>query len=131
MKIKNNFCPCGSGCDYALCCSQFLHGKSAGTAEQLMRSRYTAYTLEDETYLLETWHSTTRPQTLNLSSQNPIKWVDLRILKHSVDPDNSSRASVEFVVRYKSNGRAQKMHELSAFVNENGRWFYLDGQQID
>ena len=42
----------------------------------------------------------------------------------SDDPD---RDTVEFVARYKVNGRAQRLHEVSRFVREDGRWFYLDG----
>jgi len=95
-----------------------------------MRSRYTAYTLNDENYLLKTWHQSTRPQTLNLAQQNAIKWVGLKIINHSVDTNNPALASVEFVARYKENGKAHKMHELSDFVYENDRWFYVDGKHI-
>jgi SEC-C motif-containing protein len=110
---------------------RFLQGEHPDTAEQLMRSRYTAYALGDEKYLLETWHQTTRPQTLNLARQSTIKWIDLKILNHSVDASNPARASVEFVARYKQTGRAGKMQELSDFVNEDGRWFYIDGKQVE
>ena len=131
MNPKNNPCPCGTGRAYAACCGRFLQGEHPDTAEQLMRSRYTAYALGDEKYLLETWHQTTRPQTLNLARQSTIKWIDLKILNHSVDASNPARASVEFVARYKQTGRAGKMQELSDFVNEDGRWFYIDGKQVE
>ena len=130
MKAKTDLCPCGSGQEYDDCCGRFLQGKSANTAEQLMRSRYTAYALNDEIYLLKTWHQSTRPQTLDLGQQNAIKWIDLKILSHSVDADNPASASVEFVARYKLNGKAQKMQELSDFIYENDRWFYVDGKHV-
>ena len=130
MKVKNDPCSCDSGQGYNACCGEFLKGKLAGTAEQLMRSRYTAYVVANETYLLETWHQSTRPQTLNLAQQSSIKWTGLTILNHCLDADNPGKAQVEFIARYKSNGKAQKMHELSDFVNEDGRWFYLHGKQI-
>ena len=129
MKAKSNLCPCGSNHKQASCCDQYLQGKQANTAEQLMRSRYTAYATNNEKYLLETWHRRTRPQALNLGQQNSIKWINLKILNHSVDVNNPDRANVEFIARYKLNGRAQKMHELSNFVREDSRWFYLDGRE--
>lgn len=123
---KNNQCPCGSGKSYDLCCGLFLSGELPGTAEQLMRSRYTAFTQNNEAYLLQSWHRNTRPQNLNLVDQKNIKWVGLKILRHEAD---DSRATVEFIARYKVNGKAEKIHESSRFVKEQGQWFYLDGDQ--
>ena len=131
MKAKSDLCPCCSGHGYDACCGRLLKGESANTAEQLMRSRYTAYALDDEKYLFETWHHSTRPQTLDLSQQNTIKWVGLKILGHSVDAKNPASARVEFVARYKLNGKAQKMHELSDFVYQEDRWFYVDGKHVE
>jgi len=39
----------------------------------------------------------------------------------------TDEATVEFVARSKSAGRAQRLHEVSRFVKEDGRWFYIDG----
>jgi SEC-C motif-containing protein len=127
MNEKIDPCPCGSGLEYNPCCGQFLQGKRANTAEQLMRSRYTAYVVNDETYLLKTWHKNTRPQTLNLSQQPPLKWMGLKVLNHIVDVEYPDQARVEFVARYKVNGKAEKIHELSRFKKQHGRWFYVDG----
>ena len=127
MNVKPDLCPCDSGQKYISCCGEFLLGKPADTAEQLMRSRYTAYVLNDESYLLETWHKKTRPQTLNLSQQEPLKWIGLKVLSHTVDIDNPHAASVEFVARYRVNGKAEKIRELSRFLKEDGHWFYIDG----
>jgi SEC-C motif-containing protein len=131
MKAKADLCPCCSGQEYDACCGRILKGESANTAEQLMRSRYTAYAVGDEAYLFDTWHHSTRPQTLDLKQQNAIKWVGLKILSHSVDADNPASASVEFIARYKLNGKAQKMQELSDFVYEDDRWFYVDGKHVE
>lgn len=130
MKVKAHLCPCGSEKKLATCCGQYLEGKQATTAEQLMRSRYTAYVANNEKYLLETWHQSTRPQILNLTQQDSIKWVDLKIIDYAVDANNPARGNVEFIARYKLNGRAQKMHELSNFVFEDHRWYYLDGKHL-
>ncbi len=98
------------------------------TAEQLMRSRYTAFTQNNETYLLQSWHRNTRPQSLNLVDQKNIKWVSLKILGHET---KETVATVEFIARYKVSGKAEKIHELSRFIKEEGRWFYLDGDSIN
>lgn len=127
MKHKIETCPCGSGQVLASCCGQFFGEKLADTAEQLMRSRYTAYVFGDKKYLLKTWHKNTRPGALNLSQQEPLKWIGLKVLNHNVDSGDPNQASVEFVARYRVNGRAQKIHELSRFCKEDGHWFYIDG----
>ena len=88
-----------------------------------MRSRYSAFVRGDFSYLLATWHASTRPGTLELDSG--AKWLGLEIKQHrSTGPDN---AEVEFVARFRVAGRAVRQHELSRFVRENGRWFYVDG----
>jgi len=90
-----------------------------------MRSRYTAYTLQREAYLLETWHPSTRPIALNLRDEGKTKWIGLEIKRHEAQGD--THATVEFVARYKLNGRACRLHEVSRFVLDHGRWFYVDG----
>jgi SEC-C motif-containing protein len=91
-----------------------------------MRSRYTAYTLLREDYLLQTWHPSTRPATLGLAQEEATKWLGLEVKRH--EQQDATRASVEFVARYKVNGRAHRLHEASNFVREEGRWFYVDGE---
>ncbi len=125
MKKKRS-CPCDSGSLYDLCCGPILSGEWPDTAEQLMRSRYTAFTLNNEAYLLESWHWNTRPQNLNLADQKNIRWVSLKILRHETE---ETTAIVEFIARYKVNGKAEKIHELSRFSKEGIRWFYVDGDQ--
>jgi len=84
-----------------------------------MRSRYCAYVLGEEGYLLKTWHSSTRPATLSLSDSP--QWRGLKII-------GSTESTVEFIARYKVNGKAEKMHEKSRFIREDGEWRYLDGE---
>lgn len=119
-------CPCGSGKPYAACCARHIEGNEpAPTAEALMRSRYTAYTLLKEDYLLATWHPSTRPPSLGLAQEVPTKWLGLEVKRH--EQQDADHAIVEFVARYKVNGRAHRLHEVSRFVRETGRWFYVDG----
>ena len=87
-----------------------------------MRSRYSAYVLGRIDYLLATWHPSTGPGDLELQ---PTQWLGLEV-RHA--ESSGDVGVVEFVARCKVNGRAERMHELSRFVRENGRWFYIDAQ---
>ena len=115
----------GSGKPYAACCGRLHSGAEiAATAEALMRSRYSAYVLKLEGYLLATWHPDTRPSELDLTADDS-KWLGLEVRKHAVQDD--THATVEFVARYRIAGKGHRLHELSRFVREGGRWFYIDG----
>lgn len=120
-----SLCPCGSNLPYNKCCGQYIAGHAAApTAEALMRSRYTAYTLKNEAYVLATWHTSTRPESLDLADDNS-KWIGLEVKRHQQQDD--AHAIVEFVAKFKINGRAHRMHEISNFVKEEGKWFYVNG----
>jgi SEC-C motif-containing protein len=118
-------CPCGAA-GYSTCCGRYHDGGVvAPDAATLMRSRYSAYVLKLEGYLLATWHPDTRPASLDLAADN-CKWLGLEVkkfIRESVDC-----ATVEFVARYKIGGRAHRLHEVSRFVNDAGRWFYVSGE---
>jgi SEC-C motif-containing protein len=96
----------------------------APDAQCLMRSRYSAFVGEQADYLRQTWHPSTRPAALDF--EPGLRWLGLQLLNHLVPDDH--HASVEFVARSKLRGRARRLHEISRFVREDGRWFYLDGQ---
>jgi len=89
-----------------------------------MRSRYSAYCLGDEAYLLKTWHPSTRPGSLHLG-ESPVKWVGLEII--TAPEATGDEARVEFIARYKQNGRAGRLNENSRFRRDRSQWFYLDG----
>ena len=90
-----------------------------------MRSRYSAYVLKLEDYLLATWHPDSRPSELHLAADDS-KWLGLEVKKHAQQDDTHAR--VEFVARYRIAGRGHRLHEISRFVRADGRWFYLDGK---
>ncbi len=91
-----------------------------------MRSRYAAYVVGRIEYLLATWHPSTAPGDLELP---PIKWLGLDVRHTETGGD---AGIVEFVARHRdSSGRAQRLHETSRFVRQDGRWFYIDGQIAD
>ncbi|MBI3774765.1 MAG: SEC-C domain-containing protein [Gammaproteobacteria bacterium] len=120
----NEVCPCGSGMEYPSCCGRYLDaGEFPQRAEQLMRSRYCAYVLARADYLLATWHTSTRPPSIQLDI-NGLTWLGLKVIHAH---DDSQTASVEFVARHKLNGKAHRLHEVSRFVKEHGRWLYVNG----
>ena len=92
-----------------------------------MRSRYCAYALGLASYLLDTWHASTRPAELELDP-GATKWIGLQILASALLDE--THGTVEFVARCRIGGRAERMHENSRFVRENGRWYYVDGDFV-
>lgn len=123
-------CPCDSGQTYAQCCAPAHTGTQLPThAEALMRSRYSAYVLGLRDYLLASWHASTRPAELDLTETPAPKWIGLRIVRHT--PLDATHAEIEFIARYRLNGRAARLHENSRFVHEEGRWLYVDGDLYD
>lgn len=127
MAAKPIPCPCGAP-DYAACCGRYHGGEPAPDAAALMRSRYSAYALKLEACLLTTWHTGTRPAALDLAADS-MKWLGLEVKRHTPEPPD--RATVEFVARYKIGGRAHRLHEISRFMREEGRWYYVDGEFPD
>jgi SEC-C motif-containing protein len=92
-----------------------------------MRSRYAAFVLQNEHYLLATWHASTRPKTVPFAANQ--KWLGLKIVQ--VVATGAATAEVEFIARYRIGGAsAARLHERSRFVKEGGRWYYLDGDMI-
>lgn len=120
-------CPCQSGRSYAQCCALLHRGEAlAADAQALMRSRYSAYVRGDADYLRATWHASTRPVTLDLDTPST-RWLGLEVRRHL--QSDADHALVEFVARYRVGGApAVRLHEISRFVREDGRWYYLDGE---
>jgi SEC-C motif-containing protein len=117
-------CPCGSARQYAACCGPWHAGAAAPDAQALMRSRYCAFVLCNEPYLLATWHPSTRPDSIPFNKNQ--KWLGLSIIDTRSTGEDS--AEVEFIARSRvSNAAAVRHHERSRFVHEDGRWFYVDG----
>ena len=91
-----------------------------------MRSRYSAFVLQQADYLRATWHVSTRPNTLDF--ELGARWLGLEVRSHHQTGPNS--AEVEFVARYRLDGKATRLREKSRFVREDGRWFYVDADLI-
>jgi SEC-C motif-containing protein len=111
-------CPCGSGSAYDACCGPLHRGaREAQTPEQLMRARYAAYALNENDYVLRTWHPRTQPADV---LPHTVRWTGLTI--HGSGPD-----WVEFTARFMGPGGEGSMHERSRFELRRGRWVYVDG----
>lgn len=123
-------CPCGNPQLYTDCCQPLIEGQlTAVTAEQLMRSRYSAYLLGKTNYLVNSWHPETRPD--NLSEQlcqdsADTQWLGLTVLDCPTAA-TASYAYVRFFARYQHAGRPGYLYETSRFLTENNQWYYLDG----
>ena len=128
-------CPCGrttskgKAVAYGDCCGRFVEHfdtTPAPDAEHLMRSRYSAFVLENAAYLQATWHTSQRPADLDFEAG--AKWLGLQVKDFQIT--GADTTEVEFVARFRVAGRAVRLHERSRFVREDGRWFYVDGDQF-
>lgn len=128
---KTDVCPCGSGTAYTDCCQRFwATQQKSNTAEQLMRSRYTAFVLEKAYYLVATHHPQARePDELKAlkKSFKGMVWTSLEIVATQAGAEIDSVGEVEFIAHFKHFGQVGRLHERSRFRQENGQWFYVDG----
>ena len=116
-------CPCGLEVLYAECCGRFHSGRAEpATAEQLMRSRYSAFVVRDAGYLLRTWSSAERPG--NLPFDGRLRWTGLEILARTGGSAFHTEGTVEFRARFVRAGEPGEQHENSRFIRESGRWVY-------
>jgi SEC-C motif-containing protein len=122
-------CYCGSNQVYADCCEPYLSGcDKAPTAELLMRSRYSAFVIGEAQYLLDSWHESTRPSRVRFDEKS--QWLGLNIKKVIAGNPRDDTGEVEFVARFRVDGKAVRLHERSRFVKEDDRWFYVDGDHL-
>ncbi len=125
----SDICFCDSNKPFKDCCKRFLTGKDiAKTPKQLMRSRYTAYSIGNHgEYLLATWApETSIDLTIASLSEKSHEWLKLEILDSNQNGDNGM---VEFNAYYKDDdGHVNVLHEKSTFQRTNGRWYYLNGE---
>lgn len=91
-----------------------------------MRSRFTAYAMDNTDYILATWDAAAPPEKIAFSEEN-IVWQRLEIIDTKKGGINGNKGIVEFKAFYLNNGEAYMLHEISRFAKTNGRWFYVDG----
>lgn len=130
----SELCPCGSGLAYAKCCGPLIDkGKPAKTAEALMRSRYTAYTLANVDHLRRTLRESDRGSfdpDAALDWARRADWKSLEIVSCEAGGESDAHGIVEFVAHYEVDGHEQAHHERASFAREHGDWVFLDGRVI-
>ncbi len=120
-------CLCGSTLPYQTCCKLYHSGeKFPATAEQLMRSRFSAYARHDSDYLRLTWDAHKRPKHIDFSKET-VQWLRLEIIATKKGGAKDERGIVEFKAFYSLAGQEAVMQEISRFKKIANRWFYVDG----
>ena len=115
-------CPCGSGKSYSDCCELLHKGKTAASAESLMRSRFSAFAFQLKDYLRASWHPKTRPDDIQLEPST--QWKRLEIISANND---TQQGQVHFNAYYQEKNEWHLLEETSKFLFENGHWFYHSG----
>jgi len=125
MTTTRSDCPCGSVLPYADCCEPLHLGAPAPTAEVLMRSRFSAFALGLTSYLLASWHPSTRPDDLELDAD--VTWRRLQIVDTVAGGVNDQDGVVEFRASFRGPEGAGLLQERSRFRREGADWYYVDG----
>lgn len=129
-----NLCPCGSGAALLSCCLPLIQGKKkAATAEELLRSRYTAFTRGDVDFILETHHSRTRDDVKREEIEDWSKtseWKSLKVVQKEAGLPNDTQGTIVFCAQYAAEGKTHDHWEQSFFEKENGEWRFLDAKGI-
>lgn len=133
--VDTNSCPCGAvGSSLEKCCLPFIQGKKKPeTAEQLLRARYTAFTLGEVQYILGSHHSKTRHEVNSEEiedwSKNS-KWHGLFIHQIERGTKSDNEGTIVFSAVYSTDGKKEEHSEKSLFEKENGEWRFLDAQRV-
>ena len=116
-------CDCGSGDSYVACCGRLHAGSPATTAEELMRSRYSAFRRGNVAYLLKSWAVESRPASLSLDPTR--EWTGLTIERH--EKTGPETAIVQFTATWRQGTENGRQAETSRFRREGPGWVYIDG----
>jgi SEC-C motif-containing protein len=129
-----DLCPCGSAADYSSCCGPLITGgRTASTAEQLMRSRYSAYVKKEMAYILTSLHPEHRADYDETSSRawaESAQWHGISILNTVKGGPDDTEGEVEFSVSFTEKGMKQVHHERSSFKKEGGTWYFTTGKTM-
>ncbi|MFA7555951.1 MAG: YchJ family metal-binding protein [Spongiibacteraceae bacterium] len=128
-------CFCGNQQAFSQCCGPILAGtRTAKTAEQLMRSRFSAFCSANVDYLIQSHHPSKRQHNDRQSlteTINECNWLTLSIINTKRGLAEDTSGEVEFIASYTHQGKTLLLQENSRFINEHKQWFYLDGDIID
>jgi len=125
-------CPCGSGADLEECCGPIIGGgRSAPTAEALMRSRYTAYVLGNMDHIDNTYAAEKRDPATSARNKNPfeaVEWLGLDIFDTTGGGVDDDTGTVHFAAHFREHGKSLVHRERSNFRRDGGNWVYVDGE---
>jgi len=131
---KFDKCPCGSGMAFNDCCNGIIAGqRGAETAEQLMRSRYTAYVVKNVDYLVRTTLRSVRTDDLPDSIRTwmrQVEWLKLHVVATEEGSEVDETGRVEFMAEYLTATAPGRHHECSVFEKIDGEWYYV-GEEIE
>jgi len=121
-------CYCGKPLAFESCCEALISGRQgAESPEALMRSRFSAYVIQNYDYILATYALAQRIElSLNELRQSSAttKWLRLVVQK---TVQNNTSGKVEFSAYYQLDGQVYLMHETSDFIFDNKQWYYTTG----
>ena len=118
-------CPCGTGRTFALCCDPILtQQRPAATAEELMRSRFSAHVAHDFPHLHRTHLESSREPYVADPQAGGTNWTRLAIHAHEVGPQ-PDKAFVDFTAYYRDGDKELALHEKAEFQKIEGTWFYI------
>jgi SEC-C motif-containing protein len=103
------------------------------TAEQLMRSRYTAYVKKELAWLLDSLHPGHRADYDESSSRawaERAQWHGIEILRTEKGGPDDQEGTVEFIASFTVSGVRQEHHELSSFQKAGGAWYFAAGKPL-
>ena len=126
-------CPCGSGAGFADCCSPFITGTPAPTAEAVMRARYSAYVKVDVDYIFETTHPDARRDYDHKGTKEwaeGSEWLGLEIVATENGGEQDTEGKVEFVAAYRYKGLRRSHHERARFAKVEDKWYFVDGEAV-
>jgi SEC-C motif-containing protein len=127
-----NSCPCGSGTAFSACCEPIINGaRTAETAEQLMRARYTAYVTAAMDFLFSSTHPGHRKDYDHTGTKawaENSEWLGLEIIGTTRGGPDDAEGEVEFIARFKEKGASRSHHECAQFKREKGVWHFTDGR---
>jgi SEC-C motif domain protein len=128
-------CPCGKGESLETCCGPFLDGsKIPQTAEELMRSRYTAFAVGNVDYILET-HDPDRRGEIDRNNteawSKQSEWLGFELVSSEHGGPSDDAGVIEFIAKYRAKGVTISHRERSVFRKQNGRWWFVDGQMVN
>lgn len=126
-------CPCGIQKSYEECCGPLHEGAKAETAEELMRSRYSAFVKKNIDYI----GATHLPGTTDFDPTEAKEWADtsiwngLEIVKTEKGLKDDKFGVVEFKALYSDkNDNNYVHHEVAKFKKQDDTWYYDDGQIV-